>query len=128
MITLEIEGTPIPWASHQGYGRRSFNPRFKEKEMIRWVAKAQYIGEPIKGPIKIYYKFYMPIPKSLSKSEKEVLYFHTKRPDITNLIKFVEDCIKGIYFEDDSQVCEVVAEKVYSLRPRTVITVAQSVC
>ena len=77
MISVQIEGIPVPWAAHRGYGRKSFNPRFRERELFQYVAKKQYDGEPLKGPIKIYYKFYMPIPSSLSKKKREGLYFHT---------------------------------------------------
>lgn len=48
---------------------------------------------------------------------------HIVRPDTTNLIKFAEDTLKGIVIEDDSQVYGIVATKIYSETPKTIIKV-----
>jgi hypothetical protein len=48
---------------------------------------------------------------------------HDVKPDLSNLIKFYEDCANGILFHDDKQIVELKSKKKYSLNPRTVITV-----
>lgn len=48
---------------------------------------------------------------------------HTKRKDVTNMVKFYEDCIKGIAFVDDAQVVEFTARKMYSDEPKVCIMV-----
>ena len=67
----------------------------------------------------------MPIPKSYSKTArlKAVGEPHQKKPDISNLIKFTEDALNEVLWEDDSCISEITAKKVYSEEPKTIITV-----
>jgi len=37
----------------------------------------------------------------------------TQAPDLSNLIKFVEDALKNTAYTDDAQICEIVARKVW---------------
>ena len=53
----------------------------------------------------------------------ELTLHHMKKPDVSNMIKFLEDCLKKTVFEDDNQVYEIVARKVYSEQPRSEIIV-----
>jgi len=75
----------------------------------------------LEGAIKLEVTFYMPIPKSLSKIKQEKLLgkYHIKRPDTDNLLKSIKDSLNEKYYKDDSQICEVVARKIYSKKPRT---------
>lgn len=130
MILIEISGVPIPWRAHAGYGKRSFNPRFKEREAFQWQIRAQYNRlEPISGPVRTEYTFHMPIAKSTSKIRRlqmlNGMIHHIVRPDATNLLKMYEDCLKGIVFVDDSQVCEISARKIFDERPRVVIKIEE---
>lgn len=123
-----IEGLPVPWAAHKGYGKRSFNPRFKEKEYYQWQIKSQWnIAHPITGPVGLSIIYHLPIPKGTSKIRRlQMLHgrsHHIKKPDIDNLNKFLCDCLKTIVFEDDSQVWTLVAEKIYSDAPKTVVRI-----
>lgn len=127
MALIVIEGAPVPWMAHAGFGRRSFNPRFREKDYAVHYIKLQYGKDPFTGPVSVGYDFQMSISKSVSKKKHSQMVNnileHTTRPDCTNLIKFIEDCLKGIVFVDDSQVTEIIARKRYSEHPRTVITI-----
>lgn len=127
-IKIIIPGIPIPWMAHAGYGRRSFNPRYKEKSYTQWHIREQYQGAILEGAVSVCYDFGMPVPKGTSKVKTqkmlEAVIDHTKRPDCTNLTKFYEDCIKEIVFKDDSQVIESIAHKFYSEHPQTLITIS----
>ena len=128
MLIFTISGTPVPWAAHRGYGRKSFNPRYKEREFYQWQIKSQYNQEaPISGAVKLSYCFYMPIPKSISKARRTAMcnntFPHLVRPDIDNLNKFLSDCLKTLVFEDDSQVVELNSRKIYSEIPKTFVQV-----
>ena len=132
MILIDLSGVPVSWKAHAGYGKRSFNPRFVEREAYQWQIKSQYNQlNPLRGPVRTHYTFHMPIPKTTSKIRRfqmlNGVMYHLKRPDVTNLIKFYEDCLKGIVFEDDSQVVEINAHKIYDERPRVVIKV-EAIC
>lgn len=127
---LEINHDPVPWAAHKGYGRRAYNPRFKEKQFYQWQIRAQYNRmEPIQGPVRLVCTFHMPIPKGISKTRKNQMLngilHHITKPDCSNLIKFCEDTLKEIVISDDNQVVEIETRKIYSERPRTVILVEE---
>jgi Holliday junction resolvase RusA-like endonuclease len=53
--------------------------------------------------------FYMQRPKSLPKKVKH----HMKKPDVDNLAKGVKDALEGIFYRNDSQVCDLRVKKVY---------------
>ena len=128
MIYLVIQENPVPWAAHKGYGRRSYNPRFKERQSFQRQIKSQFMGErPISSPVRLELDYYLPIPKYFGKAKRqeaiEGVYFHIVKPDLDNLNKFTVDCLKEIVILDDNQVVEMVARKNYSSTPRTTIRV-----
>jgi len=90
--------------------------------------------EPLSGPICMEIKFHMPRPKSHYRAGKRSYMlkdnspvYHTKTPDLSNLIKFVEDALQGVngFYKDDSQIVELRASKRYSQthNPRTEIII-----
>ena len=44
---------------------------------------------------------------------------HYSRPDLSNLIKFIEDVATGILYKDDCIIAELVSYKHYDTNPRT---------
>lgn len=130
MITLEISGAPIPFSHHQGFGRRAYNPKFKEKQYCQWQIQSQFNRKaPIQGPLIVSVAFHMPIPKGTSKPRTRQMLngvmHHIKRPDVDNLQKFILDCLKTIVFEDDSQIFEIHAKKIFSETPKTIIQIGE---
>ena len=127
MITLVIPGIPVPWKAHSGFGRRSFNPRFKEREYYQHEIRKQYNKFASQGPIWISCTYVMPIPKSASKKKRELMiensFHHIIRPDVDNLNKFLNDCLKTIIFRDDSQVVQMNSNKKYGLIPQTIVEI-----
>lgn len=125
-MLIIIEGDPVSWKAHAGYGRKSFNPLYKEKDMVQHYIKIQAL-DFLDGPIKVTFDFYFKMPKSTSKSRKDSMIKGVlrpvSRPDASNCIKFYEDCLKGLLFEDDSQVVEITARKWYAEKPKVVIKV-----
>ena len=128
MLQFEIKGIPVPWSAHQGYGRKAFNPKFKEREFYQWQIRSLFNRkEPIAGPIRLQVVYHMPIPKNTSGIKRRQMLngvlHHIVRPDTSNLTKFLEDCLKTIVFADDSQVVEINAKKVYGDTPKTVVSI-----
>lgn len=68
-------------------------------------------------PIRIDLKFY------LTKKAKSPRYFPyvTKKPDSDNLVKPVLDCLEGVFFTNDSQVCMQCSMKYYALESNGII-------
>lgn len=129
MIIIEVLGTPIslnrPRACKRGEFIAMYDSQVKEKQQVRWQISGQYKEKPLTVPLAVDILFCMPIPKQTSKVRtKEMLagkLVPMKKPDIDNLIKFCFDCLNEILFNDDSQIVEVSARKIYSESPRTVI-------
>ena len=47
------------------------------------------------------------------------------KPDVSNLVKFYEDCMNGLIYIDDAQIVELSARKVYALEAGTTITIEE---
>lgn len=74
--------------------------------------RAQY-----QGPLEVTFGFYMKIPAKRNFTGR---YWHTSRPDCDNLQKFILDILVcESIIRDDSQVCRIIAEKIYDPCPRT---------
>lgn len=130
MLIITIDAIPVPWAAHRGYGRNSFNPRYKEREFYHWQIKPQYNREiPIAGPVSVDYTYFLPIPKSFAKDKRRQAlnscYRHMVRPDLDNLNKFLSDALKGVVFQDDSQIVTCNSRKLYGEKPKTIIKIEE---
>ena len=133
MITIVIDGIPVSWRAHAGYGRKSFNPRYREREYYQWQIRSQWNQQtPISAPIRLDVAFHLPIPKATSKVRRLQMLndkiHHICRPDVDNLNKFLNDTLKGIVFEDDSQVVALNSRKIYGETPKTVVNLEIITC
>lgn len=129
MIKLDLFGNPVP-QKRPRFARRGnfvncYDDQLKLKEGYRWQLKSQYRNDPLEIPLALNLVFYMPIPSSFSGIKKRQMnngvIAHSKKPDLDNLAKFVLDCLNGILFKDDSQICEIRMRKIYSNNPGTLI-------
>lgn len=130
MICLDLYGEPIakkrPRFRRMGKFVSTYDAQEKLKEGYQWQVKALYRDPPLLCPILLDVCFHMPIPKSTSGIRRKQmlagLIYHIKRPDLDNLVKFL-DYLNGIIFADDSQIVELRAKKIYSSNPGTVIRI-----
>ena len=99
------------------------------EQVIGLHARAAMKGHKIlTGAIKLSVTAYMPIPQSWSLKQKTKAMSgalrHTKRPDLSNIIKSVEDALNGIVYADDAQIDRYgESRKAFSSIPRTEIVV-----
>ena len=101
----------------------------KAKDTLAKVVQDQAPEELLDCPLRVDLEFFMPRPKGHYGTGKNAgklkLRFqglhHTKKPDIDNLRKLVMDAMTGVFWRDDSLVCEGATVKQYSDRPRTEI-------
>lgn len=105
----------------------AYNPQAKAKHAFQMQVAQQCDRPRIHKPCIVHFRFFMPIPKRISKKEREIYETealpHSIKPDVDNLLKFALDGMVGIVLYDDSQVVRVVGEKYYSPHPRTEIDV-----
>lgn len=126
MITLKIDGPPVPWQVSRITKFASYNPIKKQKGWAAIQVQAQYKGLEIRGPVSVDYEFYMPIPASTSKVRQEAMsngqISHTSKPDLDNLRKFYSDVLEeaGI-IHNDSQIISGASAKFYSKTPHVKI-------
>ena len=86
--------------------------------------------EPFKQPLSVSIFFYFSRPKSHFKTGKNshllkdyAPSWHTSKPDVDNLAKFVMDAMNKVYWKDDSYISTCRIVKQYSNTPRTEIEI-----
>lgn len=117
-----LSGDPIPLARPR-FRKNSgvYDPQLSLKQRSQLELKIQHGARPLlKGPLELIVTFFMKIP--ISKKRKIYPYnYHAIKPDLSNLIKFVEDVATGILYEDDSIIVSIQSVKYYAIVPRTEI-------
>lgn len=130
-VTFWLEGEPVakarPRMTRSGHVYTPDKTTKAENEIRRaWQEKH---GSMIEGPVAVSVVFMLKMPTNWSKAKKlltqdqEVL--PTKKPDVDNLVKTVFDALNGLAYEDDKQIVELSARKVYACKPGTVIRVRE---
>jgi Holliday junction resolvase RusA-like endonuclease len=113
---LFCPGPPIPLMRPRLHGKGLYDPQFNEKEALRQYIEP-HIKEPFAGPLCLDLTFQMPIPLSWSNKKRVDPPECVKRPDLSNLVKFIEDALNETLWKDDSQICELRARKLYHTDP-----------
>jgi Holliday junction resolvase RusA-like endonuclease len=129
-IRIELVGEP------RGKGR----PRFTRAGMAYTPAKTRSYEAalqlaaqdamagrpPLEGPLTLIVEAHMPIPASWSGKQQKLAAAGqrrpTGRPDFDNLLKPL-DALNKVVWSDDAQVVDVRCVKLYSERPRLIVTV-----
>lgn len=125
-LTVYVEPVPKARPRHTKTGR-TYTPK-KTVDYENLIAKCWNMGMS-DSTLKMELKFYMPIPKSMRKKDRELALSGkiapNKKPDIDNLIKSVLDALNEVAYFDDKQVTSLVAEKLYADTPRVEIKITE---
>jgi len=116
-----VKGNPTPLQRARHSNKRVYDPQKNAKKIFGFQIRQQ-LGdqELLTGPLKMVITFYMPIPHYKRKKIHECgTDPHFCKPDLSNLIKFVEDVCTGIIYKDDSLITECHAFKFYYHTPQT---------
>jgi len=121
MIQFEVLGEPKALKRHRMGRGFNYDPSKNDKSDFLWQVKKNAPPTPLDQPLHLKLTFSFPRPKSHYGTGKNsnVLkvnapIYHTARPDIDNLIKFVLDALNTIYWRDDSCVSVNESIKVYT--------------
>lgn len=138
-IYFTIKGAPVakgrPRFRNTGKFISTYTPKktLNAERDIRKCFEEQHptLGLPLKGPIALTVRFYMPIPASLSKKKQDELKMkeHVKKPDLDNLVKTVCDALNGYVWHDDSEIAWILTTKTYPDevgKERTVVRIEYS--
>jgi len=90
-------------------------------DALKAEIRRKWTAAPLEGPLCLEVVFYLPIPASWSKKKRAEQEGapHARKPDLSNLLKGLEDCMDSIVYHDDSQLYEIKAKKLQSSMPRT---------
>jgi len=115
-----ISGTPIAKARPRGFKNkagaiRMYTPkRSKDFEnAVRQRAEREF-KKPLQGALHLEVTFFLPRPKTITWKKKPMPAIpNTKRPDLSNYVKAVEDGLNGVAYFDDGQIAQLSASKYY---------------
>lgn len=62
------------------------------------------------GAVRVFVTFTFARPKSVSPKKRGYM---TVAPDLSKLVRGIEDAMTGVLYRDDAQIVEIVARKVY---------------
>lgn len=136
LISFFLPGEPVPKGRHrtaiQGNRVRTYTPK-PTADYERYVKTACQIAmieqkvKPIKGPVWLNLLFTMPVPASWSKAKRHDAVCgrirHVSKPDLSNLLKAVEDGLNGVAYKDDAAIGHMYVSKVYGREPGVLIQV-----
>lgn len=97
------------------------------KTMYIQSAKGQVFDKEIPVKLCIIARF-IPAKSTSKKKQQQMLageILPLKKPDVDNIVKVVADSLNGVAYHDDTQIANVVAEKVYSSTEGLDITVEE---
>ena len=119
-VAVSISGRPLaaprPRVLRTG---RSYNPKAKEyRELAQAVKSSLPPGfKPFDEPVRVVMAFGFRAPKSWSRKRRaaEVGRPRTSSPDLSNLVKAVEDACEGVLWVNDRCICSFAARKFWKL-------------
>ena len=121
-MKIIIPNKPIALRRHRHTkSGHSYNSQRELMDHVSFVVKSQWDKKPYSVPLRLFISFFMPIAKSKKKELQGKP--HAKRSDLSNLLKFYEDALNGVLWEDDAIISEIHAYKIYSKNPRTEIVI-----
>lgn len=135
MIKIWVGGKPQAWQRvKRGRNGQAYVPKATKayEELVAWRASDAMTGKAVTpNPVAMQLTFVMPIPKSWTKAKQRDaaagLVAPTGRPDLSNLIKGVEDALNGIVYKDDSQIVVSQVEKRYGHQAGVEILVEEDI-
>jgi len=135
-ITFTVPGNPIALKRHRSFQRGDFKGTYdpSKGDKLNFLAKAieHRPDVPLDEPLRVKLSFYFQRPKihygtgkNANKLKESAPMWHTKTPDVDNIVKFIADSLNKIFWRDDSIICQLVVIKMYSESPRVRIEISK---
>lgn len=127
MKTYILNCDPLPLARPRlGKHKKMYNVQ-QEYRLVNGIhLQKQHNDAPLfEGPLHLDITFYLKMPH-LSERKKDALEntFHYFKPDLSNLLKFVEDLANKIIYNDDAQISSIATRKLYARHPHTIFSIS----
>lgn len=129
---MVIPGEAVPQGRPRfGHGRTYDPPKSRKyKEYVRrlayFSAPRGTMCHPLTCPVRLTCVIYRAVPKSWSRRKRADAIADkirpTTKPDVSNVIKGIEDALNGVWYADDSQIVEYgLIGKWYAEEPRVYV-------
>lgn len=138
MIRFTIPGPAVPQGrprlTTRGRYPHAYDPQESRryKLLVGMAARSAMIEQgiaPMDGPVMLCVQEFRAIPQSWSRKKREAALegsiFPTTKPDMSNIVKGIEDAMNGIVWHDDSQVVITRTMKIYDETPRVEVEVKE---
>lgn len=134
MVKFTVPGKPVgkqrPRFSRTCTGVRTYTPRkTQEYEDLVRISYRAVSKEKLKGAISATIYGYFEPPKSISKKQRERMLngdiSYIKKIDSDNLAKSILDALNGVAYDDDSQVCLLIVQKLYGEKARVEVVLEE---
>jgi Holliday junction resolvase RusA-like endonuclease len=109
---------------------RQYDPSASDKGDFLSIVQSNAPKEPLAVPLAVAIRFYFTRPKSHFRTGKNshvmkdtAPLWHTSKPDVDNMAKFLMDSLNKIYWKDDSYIADCWITKQYDDKPRTEIEI-----
>lgn len=128
-VTFTVAGVAIPAGSKRAFFKKGGgrpivtddNPRTKSWQgRVADAATEAMDGPLLAGPLELILTFTVPRPqghygtgRNAGTVRQSAPLFPVVKPDVTKLVRAVEDALTGIVWRDDAQVISQHASKVY---------------
>jgi len=127
-VAFSIEAKAVPWQRagiNQGRVFTKPETRAWQQVVARHARRAMGRTMPMDGPVSLSVQFYQPVPPSWPKAKRAKAiaceHWPTSRPDLSNLVKSIEDACNGILYLDDSQIVSLQVLKLYAESPAVLV-------
>lgn len=133
-ISFTVPGKPVgkqrPRFSRTYTGVRTYTPRkTQEYEDLVRISYRAVSKQKLEGAISATIYGYFEPPKSVSKTQRAKMLngeiSHIKKIDSDNLAKSILDALNGVAYDDDSQVCLLVVQKLYGEKARVEVVLEE---
>ena len=130
-VNVTPRGQGRPRFARIGKGVRTYEQKADTafKTVIKKALLSAYAGKPLERAIRLRMVACFKVPKSYSKKRREACLSGTerptKKPDLDNIVKAVQDAMNGTAYGDDCQVVEFTCRKVYSEEEGLKITIEE---
>ena len=131
MIKLIIPGQPCAKQRPRvcKYGTYTPTKTVNYETLVKQLYIMQNHRKQLEGALQMRVIAYMPITKSTSKKNAELMRAGsirpTKKPDWDNIGKIISDALNGLAYHDDSQIVSATIEKWYSDEPRVEVEIKE---
>ena len=133
-VAFCVPGKPIGKGRARAYRKGNHIGHYTPEQTAKYEAQVSTLAklamagmEPMQGPLAVYIKAMLPVPKSFSRVEHQKAVLGRRRPeskpDADNVAKTICDAMNGVVFADDKQIAYLSVGKFYAEIPRVEVEI-----